>query len=376
MADQLDNRPVFTIVMGCNGAGKSAWKRANQNRLPERYFDKDSIADGIGGWDTADARERTDAYVNAEIDKALDERRNFGIESTYSGRPGRALVERALEAGYRIEGVHIGTRTPDINNKRIKYRVEHQTGHWIDPRQIPDRYRHSLHNLRQTAHRFDELTIVDNSAESPRGVPEPKTELVLERGGRYTKPRTRADGRRTGDGASSRRRRAARAPNASAPEARSGPTRRRAGETLRQPERQRRPSGSRCNREEIRQWQDRQPARRRANGKHPADNKRRNRATAATSTESASPGASAWRVRPSPDRPAARGFLPAYSGAASASRSSRVSSIFTVTEPATALTPCSRTRVPRARSFSSQACGSQLVITSAPFSSGSSYTLT
>lgn len=39
MADQLDNRPVFTIVMGCNGAGKSAWKRANRGRLPERYCD-------------------------------------------------------------------------------------------------------------------------------------------------------------------------------------------------------------------------------------------------------------------------------------------------------------------------------------------------
>ena len=40
----------------------------------------------------------------------------------------------------------------------------------------------SLHNLRQTADRFDELTVVDNSAESDRGVPEPKTELVLENG--------------------------------------------------------------------------------------------------------------------------------------------------------------------------------------------------
>ena len=109
MADQLDNRPVFTIVMGCNGAGKSAWKRANQDRLPERYFDKDSIADGIGGWETADARERTDAYVNAEIDKALNERRNFGIESTYSGRPGRALVERVLEAGYRATASRAST---------------------------------------------------------------------------------------------------------------------------------------------------------------------------------------------------------------------------------------------------------------------------
>ena len=60
--------------------------------------------------------------------------------------------------------------------------MEQQTGHWIDPRQVPDRYRHSLHNLRQTAHRFDELTIIDNSAESARGLPEPKTELVLENG--------------------------------------------------------------------------------------------------------------------------------------------------------------------------------------------------
>ncbi len=182
MADQLDNRPVFTVVMGCDGAGKSAWRRANQDRLPQRYFDKDSIADGIGGWDTADARERTDAYVDAEIDKAMAERRDFGIETTYSGRPGRGLVERVLDAGYRVEGVYIGTRTPEINNARIAWRVEHQTGHWIDPRRVPERCRHSLHNLRQTAHRFDELTVVDNSAECDRGIPEPKTELVLEKG--------------------------------------------------------------------------------------------------------------------------------------------------------------------------------------------------
>ena len=182
MADQLDNRPVFTIVMGCNGSGKSAWKRANQDRLPERYFDKDSVADGIGGWDTESARERTDAYVNAEIDKALVERRDFGIESTYSGRPGRTLVERAQEAGYRIEGIYIGTATPEINVERIARRVESRTGHWVDPLRVPERYRYSLHNLRRTAEVFDELTIVDNSADTERGIPDPRTELVLEKG--------------------------------------------------------------------------------------------------------------------------------------------------------------------------------------------------
>ena len=39
---------VFTIVIGCNGARKSAWKRANYDRLPRQYFDQDSIAGSIG----------------------------------------------------------------------------------------------------------------------------------------------------------------------------------------------------------------------------------------------------------------------------------------------------------------------------------------
>lgn len=182
MADQLDNRPVFTIVMGCNGAGKSAWKRANRDRLPERYFDKDSIADGVGGWETGRAREHTDVIVNQAIDEAIAGRHNFGIESTYSGQPGRALFERAVEAGYRIEGVYIGTASPDINIERIRHRVDHQTGHYVDPQRVPDRYRHSLHNLRQTAARFDELVFVDNSPPQERGIPDPRIELVLERG--------------------------------------------------------------------------------------------------------------------------------------------------------------------------------------------------
>ena len=44
MADRLDDRPVFTIVMGCDGAGKSVWQRANRGRLPERYCDAEAGA--------------------------------------------------------------------------------------------------------------------------------------------------------------------------------------------------------------------------------------------------------------------------------------------------------------------------------------------
>ena len=81
MADQLDNRPVFTTVMGANGAAKSAWQRANRDRLPERYFAKDSIADSIGRWNTPSARERTHEIVDAQP------RRSAGATTSESRAP-------------------------------------------------------------------------------------------------------------------------------------------------------------------------------------------------------------------------------------------------------------------------------------------------
>ena len=182
MADQLDNRPVFTIVMGCNGAGKSAWKRENYDRLPRHYFDQDSVAGGIGDWNDPDARARTREYVDGEIDRVMKARLDFGIESTYSGRPGREMVERAKAADYRVEGVYIGTDSPEINAERIRHRVESNTGHKVDPRRLPERYRFSLSNLRKTAEQFDTLEIMDNSAHERSRIPDPAEQLVLEEG--------------------------------------------------------------------------------------------------------------------------------------------------------------------------------------------------
>ncbi len=182
MADQLDNRPVFTIVMGCNGAGKSAWKRENYDRLPEHYFDQDSIAGGIGDWNSESARARTREYVDIQINQAIAARRDFGIESTYSGRPGRAMVERAKAASYRVEGVYIGTDSPEINAERVAHRVKTNTGHHVDAERLPERYRFSLSNLRKTAELFDALEVVDNSDHDEERRPFPKDQIYMENG--------------------------------------------------------------------------------------------------------------------------------------------------------------------------------------------------
>ena len=182
MAELVDRRPMLTIVMGCNGCGKTAWKRDNRGKLPPQYFDQDSIAGGIGDWDEEDARRRTREYVEAEIDRCFAGREDFGTESTFSGRPGPALVARAKEEGYRIEGYYIGTESWEINEARIDYRLEWNMGHYVDPKALPGRYRWSLSNVRRCLDDFDVVEFLDNSAEQERGIPDPALQLVAEKG--------------------------------------------------------------------------------------------------------------------------------------------------------------------------------------------------
>ena len=182
MSDQSDSRPVFTIVMGCDGAGKSAWKRHNYDQLPERYLDRDSIAGGIGDWNSESARRRAGALIDAEIFRAIEKGASYGIESAYSDGHGVGRVRQAIGAGYRIEGMYLGTASPEINVERIDQRMLLGTGHRADPARIPESYRHSLSNLRRTAMRFDRLSILDNSRHDPLGIPELVEQCLLERG--------------------------------------------------------------------------------------------------------------------------------------------------------------------------------------------------
>ncbi|MYD87240.1 MAG: hypothetical protein F4Y14_14325, partial [Acidobacteria bacterium] len=140
------------------------------------------IAGGIGDWNSESARERTREIVDAEIDKAIRDRYDFGVESTYSGRPGPALMERARNAGYRIEGIYLGTDSPEINAERVDHRVRTDTGHRIDTRRLPERYKYSLSNLRKTGDQFDQLEILDNSAHNTDRRATPTEQLVLENG--------------------------------------------------------------------------------------------------------------------------------------------------------------------------------------------------
>ena len=182
MSEIISNKPVCTLVMGCNGAGKTAWKRRNYDCLPDDFIDQDSVAGGFGDWDNDENREKTRIMVDKHIDSLIDRKRSFGTESTFSGRPGVELMRRVINEGYVVHGVYVGTNNPELNIQRVNYRVEERIGHWVEPSLIPERHKYSLSNLRKLFDQFEELELIDNSQHDDAWRPNPITQCYAFRG--------------------------------------------------------------------------------------------------------------------------------------------------------------------------------------------------
>ena len=107
--------------------------------------------------------------MNGEISKLIEARADFGTETTYAGRRGPSMLRQMLERGYRVEGLHIGTETPDINVERVAYRARTYTGHHVDFDRVRERWTRSLSQLRDDAPKFDRLVMIDNSVHDEEG---------------------------------------------------------------------------------------------------------------------------------------------------------------------------------------------------------------
>ena len=160
-------RPAVTVLMGCEGAGKTIWKRANAERLPVSLFDPVGLAGGLGDPTSAGAHRRAWAIIDAEVAALVEAREGFGIvEDDPAGRV-PALVAGLRAAGYRTEAIYLGTESPSINVARIEHRVRGRTGRPVDLAQVPAQWRESLSHLAQSAERFDRLQLLDNSGDGP-----------------------------------------------------------------------------------------------------------------------------------------------------------------------------------------------------------------
>lgn len=160
--------PLMTIVIGANGAGKSTWCRANPTLLPSRFYDADSIAQGLGGYNDPERQREARALVDRCIYEHLGGHESFGFETTYSGASRPEIVGRAHDGGYEISAFFIGTHNAEINIARVAARVRMRTGHAVPRSEIIRRWTACQENLLRTARQFSEINLIDNSGGPPQ----------------------------------------------------------------------------------------------------------------------------------------------------------------------------------------------------------------
>ncbi|WP_457808341.1 zeta toxin family protein [Kushneria sp. EE4] len=142
------NAPTCWIVAGPNGAGKTTFAL---HYLPQvancaRFINADLIAAGLSP--LAPERELLTAsrIFLREIEAAVEEGEDFAFETTLSGRGYLSLVQRLLNAGWRVELVYLALPSMEMSRLRVAERVSHG-GHSIPLKDIQRRFPRSLHNL-------------------------------------------------------------------------------------------------------------------------------------------------------------------------------------------------------------------------------------
>lgn len=136
------------IVAGPNGAGKTTFAL---HYLPQvakcaRFINADLIAAGLSP--LAPERELLAAsrIFLREIEEAIEEGEDFAFETTLSGRGYLSLVQRLLDAGWRVELVYLALPSVEMSRLRVAERVSHG-GHNIPLQDIQRRFPRSLNNL-------------------------------------------------------------------------------------------------------------------------------------------------------------------------------------------------------------------------------------
>lgn len=131
----------------------------------------DEIARGLSPLDPIRERQRA-ARVALDMMKSLiSDGQSFSLETTLSGRTHLALLDRAMQAGFRTNLLFFAVRSPDISLARISRRVS-EGGHDVPDPDVRRRFARGLANLTLYAGKVDLWRVFDNNGGQPHVVAE------------------------------------------------------------------------------------------------------------------------------------------------------------------------------------------------------------
>ncbi len=155
--------PVFTLIAGINGAGKTSlyWTLNRAGELGER-INIDEIAKQQGNWKDGAVQIAAGRIALERVKDCIARRVSFHMETTL---PGRAIVKQlqlAKEAGFEILLYFVGVEMVDVAIDRVHRRMAHG-GHGVGDSLLLKRNDQLLPNLRMILPLCDRAVMFDNT---------------------------------------------------------------------------------------------------------------------------------------------------------------------------------------------------------------------
>jgi predicted ABC-type ATPase len=147
------------------------------------YFNPDEAARRILSENPAISQEKANSAAWNEgkrlLERAIDKRYIFAMETTLGGHTIAALLEKAALAGIEVRVWYVGLESPELHIARVHTRVQ-KGGHDIPEAKIRERYARSIWNLIQLFPKLTEVFVYDNSEEAdPHSGRAPNPKLIL-----------------------------------------------------------------------------------------------------------------------------------------------------------------------------------------------------
>jgi predicted ABC-type ATPase len=166
-----------------NGAGKSSIGGAMIRAAGADYFNPDEAARKLiarnPGLDQVKANAAAWRQGRRLLERAIEQRLDFALESTLGGNTMTRLLAEAASDGIEVRVWYVGLGSAQAHIDRVRQRVD-QGGHHIPDADIRRRWRHSRLNLVRLLPVLTELRVYDNSvAADPRAGAMPRPQLVL-----------------------------------------------------------------------------------------------------------------------------------------------------------------------------------------------------
>ncbi len=161
----MSNKPNLYIIAGCNGAGKTT---ASFVVLPEllgcrEFINADEIAKGISPFNPESVAITSGKIMLERIHHHLEDRVEFGFETTLSSKSTDDIIMKAKQFNYRIFIVFFWLNNVQLAIERVVQRVN-EGGHHIPEETIKRRYSRGIRNFKNV---YQELAnvwlLIDNS---------------------------------------------------------------------------------------------------------------------------------------------------------------------------------------------------------------------